>query len=131
MLTILVLRFSFFFNNLSTSNAIILSFSSFSCIVSLPLLSSSSINSSCIDTLSFKLSFFNSKVLTESLTTLSLSLTMLFIAENILMSRRSSMTSLRLGPLSCMNGMKLLLPRITICVNDLKFNFSICSSRTF
>ena len=37
----------------------------------------------------------------------------LFIAENILISKRSSITSLRLVPVICIKGTKLLLPKIT------------------
>ena len=89
-------------------------FSCLFCISFFPLVSISSIKFSCISTLSFKDSFFNSKVFNSSLTPRIFSFIRLFIDENILMSNKSSTTSLLLVDCNCINGTNVLDPNITI-----------------
>ena len=83
-------------------------------ILSCPCSSSSLIKFFCMVILSVKDSFFKSKTLILSLVLRILSLTIEFIEEKILISRMSSMTSLRPAAGNCMKGTKVLLPRITI-----------------
>ena len=80
----------------------------------LPNASISSIKDFCISYFSSRVIFLNSNSLIDSFTPLTLSLRTLFIEEKILISKRSSITSLLVGAFNCMNGTKLLLPRITI-----------------
>ena len=89
-------------------------FSFFLFILSLLLSSNSSINSFCILILSTKDSFFKVKTFISSLVKRIFSLIKLFIEEKILISKRSSITSLRLDAVSCIKGTNVLLPRITI-----------------
>ena len=73
----------------------------------------------------------NSALLISSSFALFFSLSNKFILENISISNISSTTCRLCLALSLINGTKLELPKITTCVNDLKFNLSILSSKCF
>ena len=68
----------------------------------------------CIFILSLRVSLFRSRDLTWFFFSFRVSLMILFIAEKIRISSRSSITSRRLEEVNCMKGTKVLLPRITI-----------------
>ena len=109
--------FSFIQSTTSESKLAIFSLLAF--ILEFPRFSSSSMKFFCISTLSKRDSFLSSKVFTSSRILRIFSLITVFIEENIFISNKSSITSLRCDVGSCMKGTKALDPNITICVNDL------------